>query len=228
MKTTAMHMRGASAATVGAEASRTKAGYVWLVMLALAAWLCVVPFAHAADDADAARLSQRLQQIDNDLSLAGMASYERLRARQAIERLSTARSRDRENVLYVAERRIETAEIAARTERGRLDVERLERERSELLVEASRRDAEQARQEAERLRVHAQIQAEEAERLRQAAEQETAARQQAEGVLDDVAGAQAAKLRAARQRQAELARREAELMSGSDAADKPQPKDKKP
>lgn len=204
-----------------------------MLTLLAAGLLAIVAVAHAADDADAARLSQRLQQIDNDLSLAGMASYERLQARQAIERLSTARSRDRENALYVAERRIETAEIAARTERGRLEVERLERERSELLVEASRRDAEQARQEAERLRVHAQIQAEEAERLRQAAEQETAARQQAEGVLDDVAGAQAAKLRAARQRQAELARREAELMSGGDAGNtsqsgKPKQKPKKP
>lgn len=203
-----------------------------LRMLAVAALLAVAAAAHAADDPNAIRLSQRLQQIDNDLSLAGMASYERLQARQAIERLATARSRDRENALYVAERRVETAEIAARTEQARREIERLERDRSDLLVEASRRDAERARREAERLRVEAQIQAEEAERLRQAAEQEALARQQAEGVLDDVAGAQAAKLRAARQRQAELARREAELMSGSDAGNTPsqdsKPKQKKP
>jgi len=200
----------------------------------LAALLAAAPLARAADDdPDAARLSQRLQQIDNDLRLAGAASYERLQARQAIERLIAARSRDRENALYVAERRVETAEIAARNDLGRRDIERLDRERSDLLVEASRRDAEQARQEAERLRVQAQIQAEETERLRQAAEQEAAARQQAEGVLDDVAGAQAAKLRAARQRQAELAKREAELMSGTGdsgkpQSDKPKQKPKKP
>lgn len=204
-------------------------------VLVVAGLLALAAAAHAADDPNAIRLSQRLQQIDNDLSLAGMASYERLQARQAIERLATARSRDRESALYVAERRVETAEIAARTEQGRREIERLERDRSDLLVEASRRDAEQARQEAERLRVQAQIQAEEAERLRMAAEQETVARQQAEGVLDDVAGDQAAKLRAARQRQAELARREAELMSGSGdtgtgqkPAAKPKPKSKKP
>ena len=41
-------------------------------------------------------------------------------------------------------------------------------------------------------------------------------------MLDDVAGDQAAKLKAARQRQAELARREAELMSG-DGASAPKP-----
>lgn len=213
---------GASAPTaklVGAEAPPAKAGMAAI----LAVCLILAPFAHAADDdPDAARLSQRLQQLDNDLRLAGAASYERLQARQAIERLVAARKRDRENALYVAERRVETAEIASRNELGRRDIERLDRERSDLLVEASRRDAEQARQEAERLRVQAQIQAEETERLRQAAEQEAAARQQAEGVLDDVAGAQAAKLRAARQRQAELAKREAELMSGGDGGNTPQ------
>ncbi len=212
-----------------------KPAFVWrgpMLALAAAGLLALAAVAHAADDPNVARLSQRLQQIDNDLSLAGMASYERLQARQAIERLAVARSRDRENALYVAERRVETAEIAARNEQARREIERLERDRSDLLVEASRRDAEQARQESERLRVQAQIQAEESERLRLAAEQEAAARQQAEGVLDDVAGAQAAKLRAARQRQAELARREAELM-GTDAgkasqSDKPKQKPKKP
>lgn len=194
----------------------------WL-MVGLLTFAAVV---HAADDANVARLSQRLQQMDDNLRLAGIASYERLQARQAVERLSVARSRDRENALYVAERRVETAEIAARIELGRRDIERLDRERSDLLVEASRRDAEQARQESERLRVEAQIQAEESQRLRMAAEQEAAARQQAEGVLDDVAGNQAAKLRAARQRQAELARREAELMSGSGSGEKPVDKPK--
>ncbi len=202
--------------------------------LILAACFAFAPFAHAAeDDPDAARLSQRLQQLDNDLRLAGAASYERLQARQAIERLVAARSKDRDNARYVAERRVETAEIAANNELTRREIERLDRERSDLLVEASRRDAERARQEAERLRVQAQIQAEETERLRLAAEQEAAARAQAEGVLDDVAAAQAAKLRAARQRQAELARREAELMSGAgdsgkSQTDKPKQKPKKP
>ncbi len=197
----------------------------------LSAWFAIglltfAAVAHAADDADVARLSQRLQQLDDNLRLAGMASYERLQARQAVERLSVARSRDRENALYVAERRVETAEVAARIELGRREIQQLDRERSDLLVEASRRDAEQARHEAERLRVEAQIQAEESERLRMAAEQEAAARQQAEGVLDDVAGNQAAKLRAARKRQAELARREAELMSGSGTGEKPADKPK--
>ena len=97
----------------------------------------------------------------------------------------------------------------------RREADRLDRTRSELLVEASRREAERARREAERLRVQAQIQAEEAERLRLAAEAEALARQEAETTLDTVAGQQANRLSAARQRELKLAREEAELVSGA-------------
>ncbi|MGI8559856.1 MAG: hypothetical protein ACR2J7_00135 [Luteimonas sp.] len=180
-----------------------------LLLLALS-----VPAAHAAEDADHARLSQRLVAIEADPARNTLAAYERLQARQALETLATARSRSRADALQIAEWRVETAELAAAAEAVRREIDRLERERSELLVEASRRDAARARAEAERLRIQAQIQAEEAARMRLAAEQESQARQEAEIVLDDVAGAQAARLRAARKREAELARREAELLKG--------------
>lgn len=187
--------------------------------------LLLVPAAHAAEDVDRARLSQRLVAIDADPARNAFAAYERLQAKQALDALATARGRSRADALQVAEWRVETAEFAAATEAARREIDRLERERSELLVEASRRDAARARQEAERLRVQAQIQAEEAARLRLAAEQAAQARQEAEIVLDDVAGAQAAKLRAARQREAELARREAELMQDAPPSkgDRPKP-----
>lgn len=181
-----------------------------LVAGAIALLLALAP-ARAADNPDVMRLSQRLQALDADPATANAAAYERLQARQALESLAAARSKRRPAALQVAETRVETAEIAARTEVTRREIDRLERERSELLVEASRQDAARARQEAERLRIQAQIQAEEAARLREQADADAAARQDAETVLDDVAGAQAAKLRAARQREAELARREAEL-----------------
>lgn len=177
-------------------------------------------FAQQAPD-NAGRLNQRLMALDADARTSGLASYERLQARQSVDALANARSRDQAGALYVAERRVETAEIAARTEAARREIERLDRERSELLVEASRRDAEMARQEAERLRIEAQIQLEEATRLRQAAEQESLLRQEAEGVLDDVAGDQAAKLKAARERDAALAKKEAELLKASGGATKP-------
>jgi len=188
------------------------------------------PTRAAEGDPDAARLSQRLQAIEADMRTNTFAAYERLQARQAIDALVAARSRQRDAALQIAERRVEIAEISARTEATRREIDRLDRERSDLLVEASRQEAERARQESERLRVQAQIQAEETQRLRQAAEEQALARQDAELVLDDVAGDQADKLRAARQREAELARREAELMAGDKAPPakaKPKPKPKK-
>lgn len=180
---------------------------VALLLVALA-----VPAAHAADDPEQARLAQRLRAIEVDPTRNTFAAYERLQARQALDALAAARSAQRADALQIAQWRVETAELAAGTEAARREIDLLDRERSELLVEASRQDAARARQEAERLRVQAQIQAEEAARLRMTAEQEAQMRQEAEIVLDDVAGAQAAKLRAARQREAELARRERELL----------------
>ena len=123
-----------------------------------------------------------------------------------------ARARDRDALRQVAGWRVDTAETAVRTEALRREIDRLDRTRADLLVEASRQEAARARAEAERLRIQAQIQAEEAARLRAAADSEFTARQQAETVLEGVASDQAAKLRAARARDAELARREAELM----------------
>ncbi|NYZ62237.1 hypothetical protein [Luteimonas deserti] len=172
------------------------------------------PAVHAQADpaGEVALLQQRLQAIDADPETAGAAAYERLQARQALTALAGARSSQRASALQIAQWRVETAELAARTERGRRELVELERQRSQLLVEASRQDAVRARREAERLRIQAQIQAEEAARLRLAAEEAGAAREQAETVLQGVASGEAAKLRAARQREAELKRREAELL----------------
>jgi outer membrane protein OmpA-like peptidoglycan-associated protein len=65
-----------------------------------------------------------------------------------------------------------------------------------------------ARAEAERMRIQAQLQAEEAERLRAQAAQ-------VEAVLDGAQAAQQDKLQAAREREAALARTEAELVAGA-------------
>lgn len=168
-----------------------------------------IPTANLAPGGEALRL----QTLDAEQSLAGFAAYERLQARQALTALLEAKSRQKAGAQYVASRRIAVAELAARTEQMRREVDRLERDRSDLLVEASRQDAERARQEAERLRVEAQIQAEEAQRLRAQAEAASLAQQQAEDLIIDVGGAEAERLKAAREREAELARQEAELMS---------------
>lgn len=162
----------------------------------------------------------RLQELEADASLAGLAAYERLQARQALAVLLEASKRQRAGAQYVASRRIQAAELSARTEVLRRETDRMERDRSDLLVEASRQEAERARQEAERLRVEAQIQAEEAQRLRAEAEAAALARQQAEALIIDVGGAEAEKLKAARAREAELARQEAELMKQAESDDR--------
>jgi outer membrane protein OmpA-like peptidoglycan-associated protein len=171
--------------------------------------------AMSADRPEVIALNQRLATLQADPDLIEFAAYERLQAQQAVAVLAKARGKQRDAALYLADRRVEIAETAARAESARREADRLERTRSELLVEASRRDAARARQEAERLRIQAQIQAEEAERLRLAAEAETLARQDAEDTLTTVAGQQSARLSAARQKEARLAREEAELVSGA-------------
>ena len=169
----------------------------------------------AAENPVVVQLNQRLAALQADPDLAELAAYEKLQAQHAVTAFSKARRSQRETAQYVAERRVQIAEIAARAQAARREADRLDRTRSELLVEASRREAERARREAERLRVQAQIQAEDAERLRLAAEAEALARQEAETTLDTVAGQQANRLSAARQRELKLAREEAELVSGA-------------
>ncbi|MDB6163919.1 MAG: hypothetical protein JWL98_1351 [Xanthomonadaceae bacterium] len=169
--------------------------------------------ASPAPDGAGASLAGRLVALEADPALNTHAAYERLLAHQALDALAAARGRGRDNAARLAERRVTIAELAARTQATRSAIDRLERQRSELLVEASRRDAEQARQEAEQARMQAQVQAEEAERLRQQADAEAAARQQAEDVIVDVGASETAKLKAARDKDAELARREAELIA---------------
>ena len=155
----------------------------------------------AAENPVVVQLNQRLAALQADPDLADLAAYEKLQAQHAVTAFSKARRSQRETAQYVAERRVQIAEIAARAQAARREADRLDRTRSELLVEASRREAERARREAERLRL--------------AAEAEALARQEAETTLDTVAGQQANRLSAARQRELKLAREEAELVSGA-------------
>ena len=182
----------------------------------------------ARPDPELDPLRQRLRTLDTDPRSNAHAAYERLRARIALDTVADARKRERPHLLALARLRVETAEAAVRSEQAEETVRQLDLQRSELLIEASRRDAMRARAEAERLRVQLQVQAEDMARLRQSAEAESLARQEAESTLDDVAGAEAEKLRAARAREAELKRLEAELSGGSAPAPaggtKPKPK----
>ncbi|MEO6519808.1 MAG: OmpA family protein [Pseudoxanthomonas sp.] len=183
-------------------------------LLTFALLLAALP-AISAEAPEVTALNQRLLVLQSDPQGSELAAFEMLQAQQALAALTKARASKRESALYIADRRVEIAETAVRAESARREADQLGRTRSELLVEASRREAARARQENERLRIQAQIYNEEAERLRVAAEAETVARQDAEDMLSSVAGQQTAKLGAARQKEAQLARQEAELMSGA-------------
>ena len=182
--------------------------------LMVAGLLALPLLAMAAEDPAVGALNHRLMVLQADMATADVASFEKLQAQQAIAALAKAKRKELDDARYRAERRVAIAEAASRAALARREVGELERTRSELLIEASRRDAARARQEAEQLRVQTQIQAEEAERLRLAAEAETLARQDAETALTSVAGRQQQRLSAAQQNAAKLAREEAELVSG--------------
>ncbi len=186
---------------------------ITLAMLAVAC-AASTAFPASAQLGVATDLSQRLMAIEANPDYTTFAAYERLQARQAINQLLEAKSRERDAARYVAERRVAIAEVATRSQAMQRELDRLDRERSELLVEASRQDAARARAESERLRMQAQVQAEEAARLRQQAAADSLVMQDVEAALQGVEGAQTARLTAAREREAALARQEAELLAG--------------
>ncbi|RZZ82933.1 hypothetical protein [Pseudoxanthomonas winnipegensis] len=184
------------------------------LLLALALGLALP--ALAADDEVVAQLNARLSALDANPDLREQGAYERLQAVQAIARYADSKRSERDALLYVAQRRVEIAEVAAQNGAIGRQIDTLDRTRNDLLLEASRRETARARQEAERLRVQQQIQAEEAERLRQQAEAEAAAQaEQVQEVISTATSTQQAKLNAARQKDAALARQEAELVSGA-------------
>ena len=183
--------------------------HVLLLLLVLAAVLPGTAVAISRDEHEAAvaRLDAELAALDADPSLGEHGAMARMQAREAVNRAREPRRRDREHTVFVAGLRIRAARAAAEAELLAEQGRQLDRERDEIMIEASRREAERARREAERLRLQALAREERAERQ---AELEAAA--QAEALeLATAETAQARKLAEAREREAELARREAEL-----------------
>jgi len=161
------------------------------------------------------RLKASLTRLDNDPALTEMAAVERLKARQSVTQFASAKGKTRELALYVANKRVETAQAAAQAELLGNQAEQLDRERDQIMLQASQRDAEMARREADQLRLQNMARQEEAERMSQTIEEERIAREQsnADAQLSSAQAIQARKLAEARAREVELARKEAELAS---------------
>lgn len=185
---------------------------VWLALMLLAS---TTASGAAKPSPEADRLAGSLAGLDADPALVDLAGLERLKARQAIAQLQNAKARDRESALYVASKRVETAQVAAQAELLANQAEQLDRERDQIMLQASRRDADLARREAEQLRLQNMARQEEAERLSQEVVDERIAREQsnADAELSSAQAVQARKLADARAREVELARKEAELAS---------------
>ncbi|HEX7815481.1 DUF4398 domain-containing protein [Dyella sp.] len=173
-----------------------------LFVLALA-----VTGAHAAkDDMDVTRLTNNLNQLSNDPNLGNYAQAEQARARDAISRLSQAKSKDRPHLQYIAERQVDLARASAQFQVSQIKLNELDREHDQIQLEGSRLDAEQARRELDRARLQFQAAQEEAARLQEQGQASAAAAEQAKAEAD-----QARRLAAAQSKVANAAKREAEL-----------------
>ncbi len=183
--------------------------------LALGLWLCGVAVAAPAADPDAARLAASLATLDADPTLADRAQLERFKAAQAVATLQVARSRDRAHALVLAEAWVAAAQDAAQADVLLEQSRQLDRERDQIMVDASRRDAELARREADRLRMQSLAREEESARLAQQQDQDRLAAETsaADAQAANAQATQAMKLAEARARETELARKEAELVA---------------
>lgn len=163
--------------------------------------------AHAKqDDIDITRLNGSLNQLANDPGLGAYAQAEQARARDAINRLNQASSRERPHALYLAERRVDLAKTAAQLQDAQAKLTQLDREHDQILLDNSRRDAELARRELERQRLQYQLAQEESARLQAQGLEYSQAADQARAEAD-----RANKLAAAQSKVARAAKRQAEL-----------------
>lgn len=152
------------------------------------------------------RLDASLTALESDATLGELAPAERLQARQALNAVRAADAKSRPPLLYLAERRLEIARVAAQAELAQQQLAQLEREQDRILLEATRRDAERNRIEAEKLRLQSLARAEEAAR---ALDEARAARLESE--LSSAEAEAARRLAEAQATEAQLARREADL-----------------
>ena len=186
--------------------------------------LCATPHPARARDLDYERLAESLDRLAADPKLGALAPMQMERARASLLALKEAGRKDKPQLIYVTERRIDIARTAAQAELTESERATLQSDNDRLQLAAARRDAAQARRELEQQRLQSQIRAEEAERLTREAETARAEGEQASQAADSARAeaAQARRLADAQAKAAALARKEAELAGGG-AAPAPSP-----
>lgn len=158
------------------------------------------------DDMDVDRLTNSLNQLAADPSLGTYAQADQALARDAINQLAQAGSRERPHALYIAQRRVDQAKAEAQLQASQRQLNQLDQENAQLQLERSRIDATAAQQQLEIQRMQYQIAQQETMRLQ--AQGQAAADQAAQAKAE---AEQARKLAAAQSRVAAAARRQADL-----------------
>jgi outer membrane protein OmpA-like peptidoglycan-associated protein len=194
-----------------------------LVFVMLTFSVFATPRAAYARDLDYERLAESLDRLAADSKLGTLAPMQMERARASLQALKESGRRDKPQLIYITERRIDIARLSAQAELAESERGTLQRENDRLQLAAARRDAEQARRELEQQRLQAQIRAEESERLTREAEAARAEGAQASEAAESARAeaAQARRLADAQAKAAALARKEAELAGGGSSAPAP-------
>ena len=178
--------------------------------------LCMLGVDHAcarSGDDDYQRLSEQFDRLAADRVLGLRAPAQMERARAALEQLKEAGRSEREEQVYLTERRIGVARASAEAESLEDQRNALQRENDRIQLALARRDAAQARAELERQRLQSQIRTEEAERARQEADAARAEGEQAAQAADAARAEadQAKRMADAQAKATALAKKEAAL-----------------
>jgi len=187
---------------------------VSLVMLMLVLAACT---ATPKKDLALERVRDELNNLKSNTELAGYAPLALGEAERALRNAELATGDDlyRSYLVYMADRRIQIARTMAEREQHEQILDKLESDRSAMLIRASQLEADQARMEAERARLLVATTSEDAQRARE--EKEAALRKEAEAAraaeLSAEEAEQARRLAESRASEAEFARREADLAS---------------
>jgi outer membrane protein OmpA-like peptidoglycan-associated protein len=186
-------------------------------ILTLAAVVVLLAACATAPKKDLAleQVKAQLQELQADEALAGYAPLALGEAKRALRQAETASGDKtyRIHLIYMADRRIQIARASAQYEQMEKEFDRLEDERSAMLVRSSKLEAKRARLEAEQARMMSAARAEDASRAREEAQQaisrEEESSRNANQAREEAEAAKALAVSSATA--AELSRREADL-----------------
>ena len=186
-------------------------------ILALAAVVVLLTACATAPKKDLAleQVKAQLQELQADEALTGYAPLALGEAKRALHQAETTSGDKtlRIHLIYMADRRIQIARASAQYEQMEAEFDRLEDERSAMLVRSSKLEAKRARLEAEQARMMSAARAEDASRAREEAQQaisrEEESSRNANQAREEAEAAKALAVSSATA--AELSRREADL-----------------